>query len=218
MTRRFFNIYQYIAFIILFPLAFCLWQSVLFNKKLTIVVLGLPILVSYIIPLIGTNITKFWSFNIKNKTMNIRLYHGFVFGSATSIIGFWFYLISPDYTGILSSLVFAAVCGGFFAFWNTLYDAYAVKCGFIKLNNIAAKNNKSSLEIVCDYAPVYFYTFGFIYALFIKTIEYFSCHTNRYFSFIIAGFYMISLAFPILVYMCFHYIKYRDWGLWGCCK
>ena len=217
MKRRFFDIYQYIALFVLCPFSYFLWKSALHSNKLTIIILGLPILVSYIIPLIGTNITKFWEFNIKNKTLNIRPHHGFVFGSTTSLIGFIFYLISPAYTGILNSLIFAVVCGAFIAFWNTLYDYNAVKCGLIKINNISAKKGKSSLEIVWDYAPVYFYTLGFIYALFIKLMEHIKNIGLETFSIkLILLFYMLALTLPTIMYMLFHYKKYKNWEFGGC--
>lgn len=216
MKRKFFDIYQYIALLILLPIAYLLWKNVLISYKLTIIIVCLPIVVAYIIPLIGTNITKYWEFNINNKIKNIRLYHGFVFGSATSIIGFMFYLISPIYTGILNSIIFAFICGAFISFWNTFYDYYAVKSGFIKINNLSVKEGKSALEVVCDYAPAYFYTFGFIYSLFIKFMEY-TVNTNT--KFILSAsalFYLSALILPTVIYMCFHYIKYKKWGFWGC--
>ena len=217
MKRSFFDIYQYIALIILFPVAYYLWKNSLNSNKLTIIILGLPIIISYIIPFVGTNITKFWEFNIKHKVKNIRLYHGFVFGSATSLIGYMFYLISSSYKGVFESVIFAFICGAFISFWNTIYDYNAVRCGFIKINNLAAKQGKTSLETVCDYAPSYFYTLGFIYALFIKFIE-FVITVDKNISIILPVilFYLSALILPTVVHMCFHYIKYKSWGFWGC--
>lgn len=210
MNRKFYNIYQYFAFLIIFPLTVFLWYRELKNIELTLTVIGLPVLTAYIIPYIGTNCTKFWQFDkLRFKFGNFRIYHGFVFGSATGLFGLMFYKISPEYTGITNSIMYGLICGAFLAFWNTLYDIYAVKCKFIKINNKAAYDGKSEYEIVMDYAPVYFYVLGFIYTLFLKFIQFSGCK----FPVIICIFYISAHILPVFIYMCMNYAKYKTWGI-----
>ena len=210
MNRKFYAVYQYLAVLIILPLTVFLWYKELKSIELALTVIGLPVLTAYIIPFIGTNCTKFWEFNkLRFKIGKFRAYHGFVFGSATSLFGLMFYKISPEYSGIINSILCGLVCGAFLAFWNTLYDIYAVKCKFIKINNQAAYEGKSEYEAVIDYAPAYFYTLGFIYTLFLKFIQF----SGLKYPFVIFIFYVSAHIIPILVYMCLHYIKYKTWGI-----
>ncbi len=207
MNRNFFNIYQYIAFIVIFPLTLFIWYKEFSNIKFAFLFLSLPILTAYIIPAIGTNVTRLWEFNTRFMIGKFRIYHGFVLGSVTSLFGFMFYKISPNYNGIINSLIFATICGAFIAFWNWIYDIFAVKCGFIIINNKSAYEKKSAHEIVFDYAPVYFYAFGFIYSLYIKYLEY-SISTNNLLNIFLIYFHIASLTIPPILYAFSSKIKY----------
>ena len=213
VKRSFFNIYQYVAFFIIFPLIFFLWHKEIESLKYTILFLILPIITAYIIPAVGTNITNLWEFNTSFMIGKFRIYHGFVLGSVTGLFGLMFYKVSPEYVNILNSLFFALICGAFIAFWNWVYDIYAVKCGFIIVNNKPAYENKSATEIVTDYAPVYFYMFGFVYAFYIKFLQYCMQVTNNYLVIGFVIFLLLFLLLPTLVYICYQYKKHRIFGI-----
>lgn len=211
--KRFYSIYQYVAFLIFFPLSTYIWYKELGSVKNTLLVILLPIVVAYIIPAIGTNVTKLWKFNTKHRAGNFRIYHGFVFGSVLNLFGYMLYKVSPSYSGILESIFFAIISGSFIAFWNWYYDIYAVESGFMVVNNKPAYEKKSAHEIVADYAPVYFFMFGFIYALYLKCLEYYFVKPYNNFNVVVTAMYLVALIVPTLVYMCFSYIRHKDLGI-----
>jgi hypothetical protein len=85
--NSFFRVYQYISPLVLTPLSFWLWNNT-YNGNLVLVLMAwlVPILFAYIVPGVGTNILGVWEFNTKFRLGKFRPHHGFVFGSATSII------------------------------------------------------------------------------------------------------------------------------------
>ncbi len=215
MNQRFFNIYQYIAVLIFFPLAFYLWHRELADITYVILILSLPVITAYIVPAVGTNITKLWEFNNKKFMIGkFRLYHGFVLGSVTSIFGYFIYKVSPLWTNMTNAFIISLLGGAFIAFWNVIYDIHAVKCGFIVVNNKSAYEKKSAHEIVFEYAPVYFYCFGFIYCFYIKLIEYFiDKPMNNYFWTVIVFAHLASIFIPTLIYAIFSKKINGYWGI-----
>ncbi len=94
--KQFFNIYQYLAPLILTPLSFWLWWRFYEgNLYLTLMAWLMPILFAYIVPGVGTNILKVWEFNTKFRLGKFRVHHGFVFGSATSLIAWFCHIYEP---------------------------------------------------------------------------------------------------------------------------
>lgn len=211
--KKFYNIYQYIAFLIIFPLSTYIWYGELKNIEHTLLVISLPVIVAYVIPALGTNVTKLWKFNTKHRIGNFRIYHGFVLGSVMNIFGYMLYKISPVYNGILESFFFAVIAGSFISFWNWYYDIYAVKAGFIVVNNKPALEGKSAHEIVADYAPVYFFVFGFIYAIYLKILEVYFLNPYEKFYITAILMFLAALILPTAIYMCFSYTKHKDFGI-----
>ena len=217
MDKRFYSIYQYIAVLILLPIAVCIWYKSLLSIKYTALMLSLPVITAYIVPAVGTNFTNLWEFNNKKFMIGkFRIYHGFVLGSVTSIFGYLIYKISPVWDGGVNAVIISLFGGAFIAFWNVIYDIYAVKCGFIVVNNKSAYEKKSAHEIVFEYAPIYFYCFGFIYCFYIKLLE---CliilPENGFFYVLIILMHLVSIFVPTLIYAC---ISKKINGYWGICK
>src|SRR5258706_12497995 len=48
--------------------------------------LAIPVLYAYIVPAVGTNVFRIWEFNTRLRLGRFRPHHGFVFGSAASLI------------------------------------------------------------------------------------------------------------------------------------
>lgn len=211
--KKIYNIYQYLAFLIIFPFSTYIWYRELNDIKNTLLIISLPVVVAYVIPALGTNVTKLWSFNTKYKLGNFRIYHGFVLGASFNIFGFMLYKISPHYTNILETIFFSIISGCFIGFINWYYDIYAVKSGFIIVNNKLAYEKKSAHEIVTDYAPTYFFMFGVVYAIYIKVLEIHFVKPYDNFHWILVLMYMISLVIPTSVYSIISYIKYRNFGI-----
>lgn len=198
--KKFFDAYPLVAFIILFPASLLMWRYILGDWGRVATVSLLPVLVAYIIPAAGTNLTKLWEFNAKGKLGNFPWYHGFVLGASINIFGGMAYVISPDYRGLGQSFVFAVIMGSFVAFWNWYYDIYAIKAGFITVYNKAHAEGKSAEEITVLYAPIYFFTLGFIYGLYLKIAQlHFSAPVQRWIWLAIA-FHILALCLPTAVF------------------
>ena len=211
--RWFYKIYQYIAFLILYPLSIYIWYLELHSLKKVLLIVLMPLIVAYIIPFLGTNVTKLWRFNTRFKLGNFRIYHGFVLSAFVNLFGCILYVISPEYKSLLELFFFALISGSFMGFWNWYYDIYAVKSGFMMVNNKLAHEKKSAHEIVTDYAPIYFFMFGFMYGIYIKVLEY---HFNKP----IKNYWIVeliliicSLVFPTLIYAIISKIRHGVWGI-----
>lgn len=172
MMKKGFQIYQYLALLVLFPWAGYLWLNRYDgNQEAVLVVMLIPILYSYIVPALGTNWLKLWEFDTRFKLGRFRAYHGFVFGSATSLVTCWVLPYSTGSFSVLEGLWAGFVLGSILAFWNWVYDLLAIKAGFIKVYNRAWSEGRSPAEISMAYAPVTFGAFGFVYGIIIHFVE-----------------------------------------------
>jgi len=170
--RLFFNIYQYIAPLVVFPGAYYLWwQRYEGDHQLVVLIMSIPILFSYIVPGVGTNILKLWEFDTRLKLGRFRFYHGFVFGSATSLITLITLPFMPEHIGLGAILQAGFILGSVLAFWNWLYDLFAIKAGFITIYNRAWFEDRKPEVISLHYAPAIFGFFGFFYGISVKLIE-----------------------------------------------
>lgn len=202
--------------IIFFPLAYLLWYNYYNGSHpLVILTLSIPILFSYIIPYLGVNIFHLWEFDIKFKMKNIRLQHGFLFGTATSILVWMSVIPSNQDINLISICRSGFIVGSVLAFWNWLYDLYAIKSGFLKVYNIAYYKGLSANDIAADYAPIFFWIFGFSYGVSLRINEYFLI---KQFSWILFWLFFFIEAIlvqilPIVGYIVFSYIKSGSNGL-----
>ena len=62
-----------------------------------------------------------------------RPHHGFVFGSATSMLT-WLCHFGPSET-VLDAIRFGLVIGSVLGFWNIIYDIKAIRSGILKVYN-----------------------------------------------------------------------------------
>lgn len=165
-----FALYSYIAPVVLAPLAFWLWwRAYAGQAQLVAIVWGLPVLWAYIVPGIGTNVLKMWEFDARFKLGRFRVQHGFVFGSATSLLA---WLVHPgpaqDAGDVLrSAFVLASVLG----FWNLLYDIRALETGVLRVYNEPWARGEPAASIAHDYAPWFFAGFGAVYGAAIGLAE-----------------------------------------------
>ena len=202
MSRRFFDLYQYISPLILTPLSFWLWWE-FYEGEISLVLMAwlLPIIYAYIVPAVGTNILKVWEFDTKYRLGRFRPHHGFVFGSATAMLA-WLSHTAPSTTifAILQTgFIFASVLG----LWNVIYDIKALKSGILKVYNQPWADHKGEEAITMDYAPWFFAGFGFIYGLGVGIAEWISHHyTIDGFSFTLLFFaiLILSILFPVWGY------------------
>lgn len=144
------KLYAWLGPLILAPLTFVLWRGDLVGWLV-------PILWAYIVPGIGTNVLKVWEFDTRLRLGRFRPHHGFVFGSATAMIG-WLvhrYVHTPLASAIAMALVLGVI--------NFAYDVKALQSGILRVYNQPWSEGKSEVEIALDYAPWFFGGFGAIY-------------------------------------------------------
>jgi len=171
--RRFFGLYQYLGPLILFPVSYWLWWSRYdHDHRLVVLVLSMPIVFSYVIPGIGTNVLGLWEFHTRLRLGRFRPHHGFVFGSATSLLAFVCVDGRPCGFDVWQLVRAGFLMGSVLAFWNWLYDVYAIKSGLITVYNRPFGLNQGPEAIATDYAPVLFGSFGFCYGVAIQVCQY----------------------------------------------
>jgi len=162
MSKRSFEIYQYVAPAILTPVSFWLWwRRYDADLWLTLMAWLVPIVYAYIVPAIGTNVLKVWEFDTRLRLGRFRPHHGFVFGSATAAIA---WLVQPGPAGDVPGIVMTGVVFGLvLGIVNVLYDVKALEVGHLRVYNQPWAEGKGSLAVALDYAPWFFGVFGVMY-------------------------------------------------------
>jgi len=214
--KRFFSIYEYAGPLLLLPLAYYLWyQRYDGDYALVALTLFVPILFAYVIPGIGTNFLKLWEFNTRFRLGRFRPHHGFVFGSATSILVF----ISTDMpaTGldIAEILKSGFVVGSMLAFWNWLYDFLAIKSGFIIVHKQPYFEDDSPATLAAEHAPVIFGMFGATYGMWLSACQSLLLGeglTGQYWLFFVTG-CTACLCLPVATFVALSYFRYGVSGL-----
>jgi hypothetical protein len=170
--RRAFEAYQYVAPALLTPLAAWLWwRHYDGDVALAAIALIVPIAYAYIVPGIGTNLLQVWEFDTRLRLGRFRPHHGFVFGSATAmlvlpVIGAP--AANPTMLDVMARGMAVAVILGVL---NWVYDALAIRAGFLKVYNQPWADGRDAWSIASDYAPWFFGGFGLIYASGLKLAE-----------------------------------------------
>ena len=216
-SYRVLSIYQYLAPALLAPMSFMLWmRSSGENIRFSLIAWGIPVSFAYIVPGVGTNVLKLWEFKTRFRLGRFRPHHGFVFGSATSALA-WA-CISGDVISAAklpqtfqAAFVLASVLG----FWNMLYDALAIRCGFLIVYNRPWAEGKSPEAVAADYAPWVFGGFGFAYGLSLGIAAAFAEKTTAPANVwgLFAALLALCIVLPVGGYMVASRIKYGDLGL-----
>ncbi|MEO9874523.1 MAG: hypothetical protein ABJM26_15310 [Anderseniella sp.] len=214
--KRFFHMYQYLGPVLLGPLAVWGWHVHYDgNWYLVGVALTVPIAHAYIVPGIGTNVLKMWSFNSKLKLGRFRPHHGFVFGSATSIIVLALMTTPAPAPSAADIIWTAVVCGTVLLLINWVYDALAIKSGYLEVYNQVWSEGGSHWAIAGDYVVWFFGLFGVIYGLGLRFAETILLNepTAPRAAMAIAATVIATITLPTLAYILTSWIKYRHYGL-----
>ena len=101
------------------------------------------------------------------------------------------------------------------ALWNWLYDAYAIKVGFIRVYTRKAFERADAATVAADYAPILFGTFGLCYGLSIRAGEYWLGHLQRWETLwpLLLISHAICLIGPVLAYVASSLLRNGDLGL-----
>ena len=171
--RSFYNIYQFVAPLLFFPLAYWLWWERFDHRHdVTLLVMFVPVVSYYVFVLVGVLKLKLWRMNTRPTIGGVRPHHGFVIATASAL---FFYIclrmVPVDHTGLLSVLTAMFLGASVFGFWNWWYETYAIKSGFISIYTKRAAEGATAEEAVTDYAPIFFGSMGGCYGGFVKTAE-----------------------------------------------
>lgn len=213
--RKFFNIYQYLTPLVLFPLTYWLWFRHSGNHAFTLFVISIPVVASYVIPGLGTNVYGLWEFDTRFRLGKFRPQHGFVFGTATSLIAFLVADPAVATFSLLGLLRAGFIMGTVIAFWNWLYDLYAIKAGFIKMYNQPYAQGESPEAIATDYAPTYFGFHGICYGMAVYCAQYWLLTAGQWQLYwpLLAFWQAVTLAIPTIAYMGLSFKRYGHNGL-----
>ncbi len=206
--KRTLSIYQYAAPLALAPLSFLLWRVEYADHPERIAVAWLiPILWAYIIPGIGTNVLKVWELNTRLRLGRFRPHHGFVFGSATAMLG-WLVHGEPahDLRDVArNAIILCCVLG----LVNLLYDVKALQSGILRVYNQPWADGRRDLDIALDYAPWFFGGFGAIYGAGISLVEILDA---RWFPLAFTMILVLSLIVPTAGYIGQSILRHGHWG------
>lgn len=213
---RFFSIYQYAAPLLLFPLSYWLWwQRCERNHACVILLLSMPVLFAYVIPGLGTNWLGLWEFHTRWRLGKFRPHHGFVFGTATSLLALL--CAGPRPLTLDAGVIFrsAFILGSVLAFWNWFYDIQAIKAGLIVVYNRPFANKLGPEAIATDYAPALFGVFGVCYGAAIPLIEYFLLVRGDWdlYTGMFALGNLVVLVAPVMAFVASSYLRNGTTGL-----
>jgi hypothetical protein len=170
--RRAFEAYQYVPPALLTPLAAWLWwRHYDGDVALAAIALLVPITYAYIVPGIGTNLLRVWEFDTRLRLGRFRPHHGFVFGSATAMLALPTIGAPERISTMLEVLARGTAVAVVLGVLNWVYDALAIRAGFLKVYNQPWADGRDAWSIASDYAPWFFGGFGLIYASGLKLAE-----------------------------------------------
>jgi hypothetical protein len=210
----FFNIYQFAAPLFILPLSYWLWlQRYGGEHRLAALMLSIPVLYAYIVPAVGTNVLRIWEFNTRLRLGRFRPHHGFVFGSATSLIALA--VLPAGLAGTWETLRAGLVLGSVLAFWNWFYDVEALRAGFLRVYTRSYAEHRGPEAIAMDYAPPIFGLFGLCYGIAIPLAETTLADPARWDLY--WGFFMLAnavcIALPVGGYVAWSYWRTGENGL-----
>jgi hypothetical protein len=211
---RFFNLYQYAAPVLLLPLAYWLWLERSGGEhRMALLLISMPVIYAYAVPAVGTNVLRIWEFNTRLRLGRFRPHHGFVFGSATSLIALACLgpRGEPGWAEVLRS---AFVVGSVLAFWNWLYDVAALRSGFLRVYTRSFAERRGPEAIAMDYAPPIFGLFGAVYGAAIVLAEDLlrDPASSWYWPLLVAA-NLACIAVPVAGYIAWSYARNGENGL-----
>ena len=213
---RFFHVYQFAGPAIALPASYwCWWQAYDGSHLMAVATLTVPIVYAYVVPGLGTNWLKLWDFDTRLKIGRFRPHHGFVFGSATSLLALPCFVPQQAPFETTALLRAAFVVGSVLALWNWLYDAYALRAGFIVIRRQPYQGHLSHEAFAMEYAPVFFGTFGACYGayLYVATYVLWTLARVDLFWWVLLGGIGAVLVVPVCAYVAVSFVRYGASGL-----
>jgi hypothetical protein len=213
---RFFQIYQFVVPLVLLPLAYWLWLARYGgDHRLAALAISLPVVFAYVIPGIGTNWLRLWEFNTRWRLGRFRPQHGFLFGTATSLFALAALDYPPRSFGVGEMVRAGFVLGSVLALWNWLYDAHAIRVGFIRIYTRKQFEGAEPATVVAEYALSLFGVFGLCYGAAIRAVEWQLASLQRWDrAWLVAlAAHGVCLAAPVLAYIAVSWVRTGEAGL-----
>jgi hypothetical protein len=215
--KRFYQIYQIVVPIVLFPLAYWLWLGRFGgNHAVAALVMFVPVIAYYVFVIVGITRLRLWEMNTRPTIKGMRPHHGFVIGTATGLLAYLsLQSIAVGHGGLGGILTAAFLVGSVFGFWNWWYETYAVKSGFISIYTKRIADGASAEEAVTDYAPLLFGSMGACHGAMVKTAENMLLPEHSmllYWAIAVTG-GVALIAVPVFLYLVVHRIRYGESGL-----
>ena len=215
--KHFYQIYQIVVPIFLFPLAYWLWlERFSGNHAVAALVMFVPVIAYYVFVIVGITRLRLWEMNTRPTIKGMRPHHGFVIGTATGLLAYLsLQSIAVGHGGLGGILTAAFLVGSVFGFWNWWYETYAVKSGFISIYTKRIADGASAEEAVTDYAPLLFGSMGACHGAMVKTAENLLLPEHSmllYWAIALTG-GVALIAVPVILYLVVHRIRYGESGL-----
>jgi hypothetical protein len=198
---RFFRLYEYLVPSLLFPLSYWLWLGRYDGDHwMVLLVLSVPICVGYVLPSIGANWLGLWEIKSRWNVGRIRFQHGFLLGTASSLIALLSLHSPPGEFRAMEVLRAGFVLGSVLGFWNWFYDVFGIKAGLLVVYNRAFFERRGAEAIAMQYAPAFFGAFGFCYGASIRVWEYYLVADGRWDLYwpLLIGSLLLTLAGPVV--------------------
>ena len=215
LKRRFFSVYQYLVPLTLFPVSYLLWlQRLGGHHERVWLALSIPVVFGYVVPAVGTNALGLWEINTRLRLGRFRPHHGFVFGTAASLLALVCLPAGASRPGVWESLRAGLVVGSVLGFWNWLYDTYAIKAKFIIIHNRLTAEGHAAEVVATDHAPVLFGVFGLCYGIVLRAADLLPVpgQSTAYWVLLVAG-NLAGCVLPVLAYVIVSYLRWGESGL-----
>lgn len=153
---------------------------------------------AYVVPGLGTNLTRLYEFKTRYRLGRMRPHHGFVLSSFAAAAA-WAGL---RLGGWLSTALICAVL-------VTLYDAFAIHSGFIVVYNRPHFEKRGAFAVALDYAPVFFFSFGALLGLFAAALKRQAMGPAGF-----LGWSLLLMLGPVAALAAWSYLRHGQSGLW----
>jgi hypothetical protein len=212
----FFRIYQYLVPAVLFPASYYFWWRRFDHRHdFVLLAMSMPVVFAYVIPGLGTNWLRLWEFKTRWRLGRFRPHHGFVFGTATSLLAFVCLDARPPSRAGLELFRDGFILGSVLAFWNWLYDVYAIRAGFIVVYNRRYHDRAGPEAVATAYAPVVFGAFGACYGVALALSRYYLLEVGcrECFWWLLIGGSLAGLVVPVLAFVLYSLATEGETGL-----
>jgi hypothetical protein len=196
-VRRFFEWYQWVVPVLAFPGMAWLWSRELGAAQGLGFMLSLLVF-AYVIPGLGTNLTRLYEFKTRYRLGRMRPHHGFVLSSFAAAAA-W---AGQRLGGWLPTALICAVL-------VTAYDAFAIRSGFIVVYNRPYFEKRGPLAVALDYAPVFFFSFGALLGLFGAALK-----RSAFGPAAFMAWTLLLMLGPVAALAAWSYLRHGKSGLW----